>query len=93
VLGLGFTTVVPFATFYLLPVAALVLGPLSGALMGLSYGFARALPVWIASLAIFTGADPVAVGAWALTGQQRAYRAAIGLAVITLCSGLLAGLT
>lgn len=90
VLGLGFTTIVPFATFYVLPVAALVLGPAAGAVVGFNYGFARAVPVWFASMAMKAGADPVAVGAWPLGGIQRVLRVAIALAVTLLAGGLLA---
>lgn len=92
VLGLGFTTIVPFATFYVIPISALVLGPIAGGLIGGAYGLGRALPVWVASMFIGRGADPVVVGDWALHRWQRLFRGGIGLSTATIAAGLLGSL-
>jgi cytochrome c biogenesis protein CcdA len=60
VLGLGVTTFVPFATFYSLLVSAAYLGPIPGLLVGAAYGLGRAVPVWVASIAIAGGRRPMA---------------------------------
>ena len=85
VLGLGITTAVPFVAFYVLMIAALLAGPLAGAFIGCAYGLARALPVPIASLAIWRGADNQKVSDWALGRRAIAKRAcALGVVSVAL---------
>lgn len=62
VLGMGVTTFIPFASFYMLLVGALLLGPVAGGLIGAAYGLGRALPVPFASLAMVCGVEPVGIG-------------------------------
>ena len=66
VLGLGVTTVIPFAGFYLMLLLIVVLGFPAGTLIGIAYGFGRSLPVWLASLAIALGAGTRGVGNWVM---------------------------
>lgn len=81
VLGLGVTTVIPFASFYLLLFLIVVLGFPAGILVGLAYGFGRSLPVWLASLAIALGADARGVGEWVMI-RREASRLTCGGAVL-----------
>lgn len=58
VLGIGLTTVIPVASFYMLALAALALGPLGGLAVGATYGFMRAVAVPVVSVAaLLTGHD------------------------------------
>ena len=66
VLGLGITTMVPFAGFYLPLIASMLLGPVGGGLIGASYGLGRAVPVPIASLLIVCGVPAPAIGWWSI---------------------------
>lgn len=91
VLGLGVTTFIPFASFYLILLGAFLVGPVGGAAIGAVYGVGRALPVAIASLAIQCGAASSAVGDWGLRrGRGIARRVcaayASGIVVVTLIS-------
>jgi hypothetical protein len=83
ILGFGVTTLVPLASFYFLLTAAALTGPTVGALIGLAYGTARAVPVLIASFAIVVGADPFSVGDWGHTKRLTA-RAIAGVIVIAM---------
>jgi hypothetical protein len=89
VLGIGISTIVPYASFYLLPVAAFLLGPAHGALIGASYGLARSLPVPLASLAIARGADASTAGDWALGPQRRTAKPTFAVLLVALGSLLL----
>lgn len=82
VLGLGVTTVIPFAGFYLILVAAFLAGLPGGTVIGFAYGLARTLPVWVASLPMATGRNPVVVGRWIMAQRQIA-KSACGAAVVS----------
>ncbi|MBI2766532.1 MAG: hypothetical protein HYX53_11560 [Chloroflexi bacterium] len=84
VLGLGVSTVVPYASFYLLLFGALLLGPTAGIAIGASYGFARALPVPIASAAILAGADPIEVGDFGVGLSTRFVRLSTAFLLVLL---------
>lgn len=64
VLGLGFTTAVPFAAFYVLGLGAVSAGPALGALIGATYGFFRAAAIPIASAAVLRGQDMGSLSDW-----------------------------
>lgn len=93
VLGVGITTIVPYASFYLLPVAAFILGPAHGAAIGACYGFARSLPVPLASLAVAVGADATTAGDWALGPQRHMAKPALAAVLVLLGGWLLLPLT
>ena len=91
VLGLGITTLVPFAAFYFLLAAAAVVGPTMGLWVGLGYGLGRAAPVLFASVAIVRGADPTVVGDWPHP-LRLAARTTAGILVLSLGLALAAKL-
>lgn len=92
VLGLGVTTVIPYASFYIVPLAAFALAqPDFGWWLGTAYGLSRALPVAFASIA-FARDLPVermlpelfirrALLARALAALSISFAAAVGLSV------------
>ncbi len=56
VLGMGVTTVIPYASFYVVPLAAFMLAqPEFGCWLGTAYGLSRALPVALASIGFARG--------------------------------------
>lgn len=87
---MGLTTVIPFASFYFVLAAALLLGPLAGGLVGGSYGLGRALPVPIASLALLLGAGYVEMGRWLALGSARLLaRRGCALGLLAIVAALL----
>ncbi|HAF08680.1 MAG TPA: hypothetical protein DCK98_01165 [Chloroflexi bacterium] len=95
VLGIGVTTVIPFAAFYFVLFTVVLAGPLGGALILAAYGFGRAVPVLVGSLAISRGLDVAAVAGWPITNRPRAHMACatvlIAVASILLLYPLLSG--
>ncbi len=89
VLGLGVTTVVPLAAFYILPLSALLMGPPAGAVLGSAYGLSRAVPVLVASVAIACGADPARVGDWATGKQSLVAKRVAAMALLAIGAPLL----
>jgi hypothetical protein len=64
ILGLGWLTVVPFASYYLLVAVLIVVGnPTTSALMMTLFGLARAVPLLLLSAGIFREACPAGFGA------------------------------
>lgn len=91
ILGMGVTTFIPFASFYFIPVADLLLGPLLGGIIGAGYGLGRALAVPIASIAIVGGVKPEAIG-HAIVGAGRLRQLAKrlnGLGLLLVAVGLI----
>lgn len=86
VLGVGFTTFIPFISFYFVAAAAFVLGHPGGLLVGLTYGASRIIPVLVASIAVTMGADPLRVGDWGLGDRRLQARrlCAFGLVVTAI---------
>lgn len=84
VLGTGASTLVPIASFYLLPVASLLMGSSVGALIGGTYGFARALAVPVASVGEWRGAPLPALTEWLLRDGRRIASVASATALIAL---------
>lgn len=85
VLGMGVTTFIPVATFYsLLLIAACQDSPVA-AMMGATYGLARALPVLVGSVLMALNIDDRAIGRWPL-GWPRSFarRACGGALMLTL---------
>jgi hypothetical protein len=83
VLGLGITTAIPFASFYIVLVCSFVGGAAIGALVGAVYGFSRSVTVLIASGLILFGAEPRGVGLW-LVRHTFTARTTSGIACIVL---------
>ena len=72
VLGLGITTAIPFASFYLLLAGMMVTGPVGGAVIGASYGFGRASAVPLSSALFLLNVEPVHLGRWILNRRPLA---------------------
>lgn len=89
VLGLGVTTVIPYAGFYALMAMAVFLGPQTAVAIGITYGFARALPVLLASTAVVLGTDPNSVGDHSLRIGRRSVKACSAAIMLILGADLL----
>lgn len=87
VLGMGVTTFIPFASFYLLLAGAILLGPEAGGLILASYGLGRAVPVPIASLVIAQGVSPVTIGRWAFGTRRQLAKRLCALALLAVAIG------
>lgn len=86
VLGLGISTVVPVASFYLLPLGAFLLGPDAGLVIGAAYGFARALAVPFASAGQLLGVRAVVLTDWLLRDARPMTNSLSAVALITLAA-------
>lgn len=89
ILGMGITTFVPLASFYLIPLAAILLGPADGGIIGASYGLGRALPVPLASLAMASGVSPSVVGRWVMAPGRRQLTKGASALTLLLIAGIL----
>lgn len=87
VLGMGATTFIPVAAYYVVLAGAYLSGPFGGLIIGFLYGLARAAPVPIASLTVLTDLVGAAdVGLWPRT-QRELVRRASGIALLLVGAG------
>lgn len=89
VLGFGITTVIPYAGFYALVAMAILLGPEPAAMIGVTYGITRAVPVLLASVAVMLGTDSHSVGDHSLRIGRRLVKASSAAIMLVLAAGLL----
>ncbi len=90
VLGLGVTTIVPYAGFYALLGSSFFLDVSGAAFVGATFGLARALPVVLASVAIAVGVDPAVVGDETSRIDRRIVRKSSATILIAIAVGLVA---
>lgn len=88
VLGVGVTTVIPFAAFYFVLSACLLAGPIGGAMVLSCYGLGRALPLLGGSVAILYGLDVREVAEWPINKRRHAH-ALCAAALVVVAAALI----